>query len=152
MARETQDRRPALAAAAVLLLFGLAVAVVLGQAPSRPAPTAPPMECVRLWNSSRGALVAGYHNFHSHSYREAEVRRLNGAGAAVGVGRCTVIFPARELDREPRAAAKVLRGGVWRPLLAGAGVSEAHLSELQFQALEGANTVLRPDGTLVPID
>jgi hypothetical protein len=137
-------------AAVALLLLGLLGVVVLGSGSSAPAASPAPRRCLELWNHSTRALVYGYHNFHSHGYREAEVMYLDRVGVASRRGRCAVVFPAAELDREQASTVKVFQAGRWRPLSATDRISAVRLSELQVEAEKGANVLLRADGTLAP--
>lgn len=144
------DVRLPIAAAGLLLLAALVGALLLGRGSSRQTAAAAPPRCVSLWNEDRRALVYGYHSFHGHRYTEAEVLYLDRAGNEARRGGCAVVFPSATLDPEPFVAIKVYRGGRWRPLSQAGDVSEVRLSELQAEAVEGANVMLDPDGSLSP--
>lgn len=148
--RAASDARVAIAAFALIALITL-VAVVLVAAKSAGGEAHPaPARCVDLWNSSTQALIDGYHNYHSHSYSQAEVLHLTRSGEPTRHGDCAVIFPSATLDPENSAAVKVYRTGRWMPLSKFNEVSSVRLSELQVEAIDGANVALRPDGTLEP--
>lgn len=143
------DVRLSLVAASFLFLAILVGAVIAARSsgPARAA-SPPPPACVSVWNSNPRALVLGYHSFHRHGYREAEVVRLNILGETAAQGSCAVVFPSTRLDRESAVAAKIYRSARWAPL--SNTVTEARLSLLQFAAIQKANAALRPDGTLLP--
>lgn len=48
------------------------------------------------------------------------------------------------------AAAQLYRDGDWVPLSRLQGMMDAHLAELQADAVSGNNAVLREDGSLEP--
>ncbi len=135
-----------------LLLGSFAVVMLLSAGGSSSGTEPAPRRCVSLWNASKRGLIDGYHNFHTHGYREAEVFHLGSKGGKARRGACAVAFPSATLDPERVAAVKVQRAGRWRPLGESDGVSELRLSELQAEAIEGANVALGPDGTLKPYD
>lgn len=138
-----------IAVAATLLLAGLVAIVLLAGADSGRDASPPAPECVSLWNGDRRALGDGSHNRQSHGYVEAQVVRLDRAGNPSSGGECAVVFPAKTLDPESFAAAKIHRAGGWQPLSA-TGVGDGRLAELQLEAVGAANVVLRPDGSLEP--
>jgi hypothetical protein len=142
------DVRISIAAAGVLVLAGLVAFLVLGNAPASKPAVAAPAACVDLWNSNRGARISGYHNFHDHRYRTAEVLKLDAAGNRERNGSCAVVFPARVPDPERGARAKIYRDGEWMALSRTGRTTDARLSELQVEGVDLANVALRPDGTL----
>lgn len=142
------DLRLPIAVAGLLLLATLVGVMLLGRGSSGKTAAAAPPRCVSLWNEDHQALTYGSHSFHGHRYTEAEVLYLDRAGNPARQGDCAVVFPSATLDPEPFVAIKVYRSGGWRPLSRMKGVSEVRLAELQVEAVEGANVMLGPDGTL----
>lgn len=144
----SRDVRPAIAAALLLALATVVGVVLVGGGSSGLKASAAPAGCVSLWNKDTKALVYGYHSFHGHNYRQAEVLYLDRDGSVADRGDCAVVFPSASLDPEPFVAAKVYRGGRWLSLSEVSQVSAVRVAELQVEAVKGANATLRPDGAL----
>lgn len=145
---DSRDVRPVIAAASLLLLLAIVVGVALGRGSSGRKAVAASAQCVSLWNSDPTALAYGLHNFQGHGYTRAEVVRIDRSGNPARRGSCAVAFPSASLDPEPIAAAAVYRQGRWLPLGKLNEVSDVRLAELQVEAVEGANVMLRSDGSL----
>jgi hypothetical protein len=137
-----------LAGAALLLLAGVVVAVVLRGSDQGVAVA--PSACIEAWNEDRTATSLGRHQYSDHRYSRAQITRLDAEGLPADAGDCGVVFPARLLDPEPIAAAMVLRRGKWMPLAQVPGVTLDELADLQADAIDEANAVMTDDGTLQP--
>ena len=144
-----REGRPwaAVAGAALLLLAGIVVAVVLRDSDEA---SAAPAECVDAWNESPAALSLGQHQYDDHGYNRVEITRLDPESLVTGdeESDCAVIFPARLLDPEPIAAALVLRDSRWVPVAQLPGVELPELGDLQAEALDATNGALLRDGRL----
>jgi hypothetical protein len=135
---------------AVALLSAIVVAVVAFSSSGEDGGVgAAPAECIDSWNADESTLGIGSHVASLHGYTSAWVLRLGEdlERDPDSGGRCTVVFPASQLDPEPEFAATVQEGRSWEPL-SGLGASEAELGELQREAMTAANAAVLPDGTL----
>ena len=144
-----REGRPwaAVAGAALLLIAGIVVAVVLRDSEET---SAAPAECVDAWNESRAAVSLGRHQYDDHGYNRVQITRLDPDSLVTGNGErdCAVIFPARLLDPEPIAAALVLPGERWIPVAQQPGVELSELGELQAAALDATNGALLREGEI----
>ena len=144
-----REGRPwaAIAGAALLLVAGIVVAIVLRDSEDA---SAAPSECVDAWNDDRSAVALGQHQYNDHGYNRVEITRLDPESLATGddESECTVIFPARLLDPEPIAAALVLQNERWVPVAQLAGVRLPDLGDLQAEALDANNGALLRDGLI----
>lgn len=135
----------------MLLLVVLTGLILLGRGSGVQASSPAPPECLRRWNADAAALAAGSHNFRAHRYQQAEVLYLDDAGEPSRRGACAVVFASQTLDPERWAAARIYRQPRWLPLSSASDVTELRISELQVEAISGANATLAPGGELTPL-
>lgn len=144
-------------AGAILVAGGLAIVFALrsgsSEDPSSEEPGTPSGECIDHWNENPLAIRVGRHSYGGqHEYRSVQVlagtQRSAGDQANPASYSCTVVFPRPTPDPEPEAAVQVFIKPTWTSMFGRPGVRPEDLSELQREAVSGANARLNPDGSI----